>query len=56
MGRMKWEPTPVDKDYVAWLDRKEMEKENGTVGKGDDIRPYGKRAFDKNYDKIKWDK
>lgn len=49
-----WKPTPVDKDYVAWLDKKALSREENQNGKGDDVRPYGKQAFDRGYENINW--
>ena len=48
-----WKSTPVDKDYVAWLDNKEMSRHNQN-GKGDDMRPFNKRKFDKGFTSINW--
>jgi hypothetical protein len=45
---------PVDKDYVAWLDRKAMARETPQSGKGDDQRPFTKSKFDEGYSKIDW--
>ena len=42
----------VDKDYVQWLDDKEAQRANPQPGKGDDIRPYGKIAYDAGYERI----
>lgn len=48
----KWTPTPVDKDYIKWLDERALKRESGENGKGDDIRPYSKRKYDEGWDRI----
>ncbi len=52
----KWTPTPVDKDYVRWLDKKAYARDTPQNGKGDDQRPFNKRKFDDGYNSIAWHK